>query len=119
MISWLMGLLLVCSSPLISACDVSCQLHEPNSCCHTAVSSECRMLRSSSLTSCNGAMHPPTAETATLRDGLLLVSQSSAEHVPAMFQPLMAANQSTMHVRLHLPLQNSSGFDPLFVSLQI
>ena len=27
MMSWLMGLLLVCSGPLASGCDAACQLH--------------------------------------------------------------------------------------------
>lgn len=118
MMSWLMGLLLVCSGAFASACDVSCQLHGPNSCCHTAVSSECRVLRCSS-SACNGTMHPLTAETATLRDPLSVTVQASAEHVPAIFQPRIAINNSTMHVRLRPPLQNSSGFNRLLVSLQI
>jgi hypothetical protein len=119
MMSWLMGLLLICSGPLASACDASCQLRGPNSCCHTTLSSECLMPRCSSSAACNGTMHQSTAEAAMLRDSLPLAAPESAKHVPAMFHPWIAASQTTMHVRLHPPLQNRSGFDPLLVSLQI
>ena len=87
MMSWLMGLLLVCSGPLASGCDAACQLHGPHSCCRSVVSSACGMLRCSSSRACNGIARQQTADTATLYDRLPVAAQASAEPISAKFQP--------------------------------
>ncbi|MGB6305050.1 MAG: hypothetical protein WBF45_15000 [Acidobacteriaceae bacterium] len=119
MMSWLMGLLLVCSGPLASGCDAACQLHGPHSCCRSVVSSACGMLRCSSSRACNGIARQQTADTATLYDRLPVAAQASAEPISAKFQPGISLGQSILRFRLSPPLQTSSGFDPLLVSLQI
>ena len=101
--SWLMGLLLVCSGPLASGCDAACQLQCTNSCCHSALSNECRMLQCPSSTACNGTMHQTIAEIPALRDRLLQATPVSADLVPARCQPPNAVSQSTMQVRSRRP----------------
>jgi hypothetical protein len=64
-------------------------------------------------------MHDPAAETPGLGDRLQLSSPVNAESLLALFQPFIATNQSTMRNRLNPPLQYSSGFNPVLVSLQI
>lgn len=118
-ISWVMGLLLVCSAPLASTGQTYCQSSVHGSCCYPAVSNKCCLSKCSASAACHSGLRQSKTETATLRDSFLLAASGNADLTPRMLHDRIAFSDSTLHVRLHSPLQNSSGFNPLLVSLQV